>query len=215
MLRGLLSRIFIYLRLYRHRKKWRKNNSHNRLIASTFFPIGKVKGGNHSYGDLHVISYGEENEGLSIGHYVSIANDVWFLLGGNHYYKRFANYPFQVKFVDINFVETWSKGRIIIGDDVWIGTGAFILPGVQIGQGAIVAAKAVVATDVPPYAIVAGNPAQVVKFRFKEDIINKLVKIDFSRLEPEWVLKHLDVYRNEQNPELILNITGIIEKQMR
>lgn len=213
MFRNLIFRIKSYLKLYKHRKKWRKLNFHNFLVASTFFPIEKVNCGNHSYGDLHIISYGEDNEALSIGHYVSIANDVWFLLGGNHHYKRFTNYPFRAKFLDSFYIETWSKGKIIIGDDVWIGTGAFILPGVHIGQGSIIGAKAVVTTDVPPYAVVVGNPARVVKFRFSDSIISKLLRIDFSKIEPDWVLSHMDVYNDELNPERILTIPGITEKE--
>lgn len=215
MFRNLIFRFVLFFKLRKHRKNWRKKNPHNRLIASTFFPLDKVIGGNHSYGDLHLISYGEKNEGLHIGHFVSIANDVWFLLGGNHYYKRFTTYPFQAKFRDPGFVETWSKGKIIVEDDVWVGTGVFILPGITIGKGAIIAAKSVVTTDVPPYAIVAGNPAKIVKYRFEESIINMLLEIDFAKLSPDWVLAHLDVYENEQNPEFILSLLNLTEKETK
>ena len=201
----IFHKINLYLKLTRHRRTWRQKNLHNRTIASTFFPIDKVSIGNHSYGDLHIISYGEENEGLEIGHYVSIANDVKFLLGGNHYYKRFTTYPFIVKFSDPNYIETWTKGKIVIGDDVWIGTEAFIMPGVNIGKGAIVGARAVVTQDVPPYAIVTGNPATVARYRFNEETIRKAQSIDFSKIKPEDILQHLSDYKKEIDFDDIIN----------
>ncbi|MEJ0104613.1 MAG: CatB-related O-acetyltransferase [Bacteroidota bacterium] len=197
MIAKLISYTKNYLKLHSHRNRWRKINQHNQTIATTFFPIEKIKIGNHTYGDLHIISYGEENEGLEIGHYVSIANKVQFLLGGNHYYKRFTTYPFINKFVDADYVETWSKGKIIIGDDVWIGTEAFILPGVNIGKGAIIGARAVVSQDIPPYAVVTGNPARIVKYRFEAHTVKKAESIDFKRLKPENILSHLTDYKKE------------------
>lgn len=197
MIGTLYSKIRQYLKLRKHRQAWRQRNAHNRTIATSFFPLDKVTVGNHSYGDLVIISYGEENEGLQIGHYVSIANGVKFLLGGNHYYKRFTTYPFIAKFIDHKYVETWTKGKIIIGDDVWIGTDAFIMPGVTIGKGAIVGACAVVTKDVPPYAIVTGNPASIIKYRFDEESIKKALAIDFSKLEPDAVKSNLSLYKQE------------------
>lgn len=201
----VLYKIKEYLRLTRHRKSWRADNAHNRTIASGFFPANKVKVGKHSYGDLHITSYGEENEGLEIGNYVSIAKGVQFTLGGNHYYKRFTTYPFRAKFEDLHFVETWSKGKIIIEDDVWLGTEAFIMPGVRIGKGAIVGARAVVTADVPPYAIVAGNPAKLIKYRFEPEVIAELMKIDFSQLQPEEILANKALYETEND------LTKVIE----
>jgi len=72
---------------------------------------------------------------------------------------------------------TVSRGPIVIGNDVWVGRGAFILDGVNIGDGAIVGAMSVVAKDVPPYAVVVGNPARVVHYRYSEDQIKKLLEI--------------------------------------
>lgn len=203
---SIIYRIQIYFKLFRHRKNWRLLNSHNRTIASAFFPVSKVKVGNHSYGDLHIISYGEPNEGLEIGHFVSIANNVQFLLGGNHYYKRFSNYPFVSKFVDHKISESWSKGKIIVEDDVWIGTEAFILSGVTIGRGAIVAAKAVVTKNVPPYAIVTGNPATIIKYRFSEEVIKKISTINFGELNPQDVLNNLSAYQQENDYSVILDL---------
>ena len=93
---------------------------------------------------------------------------------------------------DRNKNEAVSKGDIILDDDVWIGYRAIILSGVHIGQGAIIAAGAVVTKDVPPYAIVAGVPARIVKYRFSEDIIKDLEKIDFSLMTKDIIEKHID-----------------------
>ena len=86
-----------------------------------------------------------------------------------------------------------TKGSIIVKDDVWIGTNAIICSGVTIGQGAIIAAGAVVTKDVAPYAIVGGNPAKVIKYRFDEGIRNKLLEIDISRLFCEIKQSDLDM----------------------
>lgn len=85
-----------------------------------------------------------------------------------------------------------SKGNIIVEDDVWIGQNAFILSGVTIHQGAVIATGAVVTKDVPAYAVAGGVPAKVIKYRFQEEVINELLKIDYGRLTKELVEKHMD-----------------------
>lgn len=194
----------MYLLLSRHRKAWRAANSHNLTIAIGLFPHDKVKVGRHSYGDLNIVSFGSANEGLEIGHYVSIAAGVKFMLGGNHNYKRFTTYPFLIKHQDPSIVEALSKGKIIVEDDVWIGTEAMILSGIRIGKGAIIGARAVVSRDVPPYSIVSGNPAVVVKYRFDEVSIQQAKSIDFSKLEPQDILENLHLYKKELNFEELL-----------
>ena len=87
----------------------------------------------------------------------------------------------------------------MLEDDVWIGNNAMILSGVTIGQGAVVAGGAVVTKDVEPYAIVAGNPAKVIKYRFEPEIIEKLKRIDYSKLTKEKALSVL--------PQLYTNLT--------
>ena len=104
--------------------------------------------------------------------------------------------------------EAKSKGDIIIKDDVWIGTNAIILSGVTIGQGAIIAAGAVVTKDVPPYAIAGGNPAQIIKYRFEPEIIEKLKKFDYSKLTEEKIQKlGLKLYKEitKENVDNLLN----------
>ena len=80
----------------------------------------------------------------------------------------------------------------MVEDDAWIGYGATVLSGVRIGQGAVVAAGALVTKDVPAYAVVGGVPAKVIKYRFPEEICNRLQQVDYSKLTKEMVEAHLD-----------------------
>lgn len=90
--------------------------------------------------------------------------------------------------------------HVVIGNDVWIGHGAFVKPGVTIGDGAVIAAYAVVTKDVPPYAVVAGNPAQIKKYRFPEEIRSRLQQSQWWKLAP-WDLKDIDISRAEKGIE--------------
>ena len=120
-------------------------------------------------------------EKLVIGKFVQIANGVRFITASaNHPMKGFSTYPFAVfnpdtmgAYVD----EVATYGDTVVGNDVWLGYGATVLPGVTIGDGAIVGAKAVVSRDVPPFAVVAGNPAEVRRMRFDADIVEALLEI--------------------------------------
>lgn len=118
---------------------------------------------------------------LIIGKFCSIAAGVTFIMnGGNHRTDWFTNYPFPVfgHGWEHAMPDAWpNKGDTVIGNDVWIGYGAVIMPGVHVSDGAIVATKAVVTKDVPPYAIVGGNPAQLIRFRFDEEVITRLLQI--------------------------------------
>lgn len=166
--------------------EWKKNNLHNHLSIVTnnyiTLDVNKIICGKGTYGKIIVDFYGNEDEGLIIGNYCSIAPNTHFLLGGNHLYTNISTFPFDT-YVFNNKEFNYSKGKIIIKDDVWIGNGATILSGVTLGQGCIVGAKSVVTKNVPPYAIVAGNPATVIKYRFEENIIKVLLKIDFSKID--------------------------------
>ncbi len=129
-----------------------------------------------TYGDFEVFSW---NEGatLFIGSYTSVAAGVKILLGGEHRIDWVTTYPFSQLW---EVAEQYrghpkTKGNVVIGSDVWIGTEALILSGVTIGDGAVIGARAVVARDVPPYAIVTGNPATPVKYRFEQTVIDRLL----------------------------------------
>jgi acetyltransferase-like isoleucine patch superfamily enzyme len=190
----MIGRIIAEFRLRRFRQTWRKLNVHNFTVPNNVFHADKVSVGTATYGDLVIDMYGATAERLSIGHYVSIANGVKFLLGGAHRTDTFSTYPFRVRLLGEK-QEAGTRGPIVIGDDVWIGTDALILPGVTIHQGAIIGAGSVVAKDIEPYAIYVGNPARLVKFRFPEEVIRELRHVDFSRMTREFVRQHqLDLY---------------------
>lgn len=115
---------------------------------------------------------------LVIGRYCSIAAETRFIMnGGNHPTTWMTTYPFPVfgQGWEAAMPESWpNKGDTTVGHDVWIGYGATIMPGVTIGNGAIIASLSVVTRDVPPYAIVGGNPATVLRYRYDEATIARL-----------------------------------------
>ena len=139
-----------------------------------------------------------------IGNYCSIAPDVSFVIDGEHNYKLISTYPFKQRYLGGKDVSE-SKGDIVIGDDVWIGTRATILSGVSIGQGAVIAACSVVTKDVPPYAIVGGNPAHIIKYRFDEATISRLIKLDYSKINRENVKQNLEMLYSNYEKEFDVN----------
>jgi len=161
---------------------WKRQNKHNFTVVGERFPkeISIVKVGRYSYGPLNVHSFGNSNEKLIIGDFCSIASGVKFLLGGEHSYKNISTYPFKEFFSKEN-VNTYTKGPIIIEDDVWIGEDTLILSGITVGRGSIIGAKSIVTKNIPPYAIYAGN--KVIKYRFEDEIIKKLLKLDYQKLD--------------------------------
>lgn len=193
---GIISEIKISL----YKMKWRAHNKHNGTYPITIFDEEAVNVGNMTYGELYVLKYGKEGK-LRIGHFCSIAPHVVFILSADHYLNHFSTFPFKVKMLGIEKVESISKGNITIDDDVWIGYGATILSGVHIGQGAVVAAGSVVVNDVPPYAIVGGVPAKVIKYRFSPEMIEELLKVDYSKLTKEMIEEHIDdLYAELKDP---------------
>lgn len=135
---------------------------------------------------------------LIIGKFCAIAKDVTFIMNGaNHKSTGFSTYPFFI------FGNGWEKsapqpgdlpfkGNTEIGNDVWIGYNATIMPGVKIGSGAIIASKSVVTNDVPAYAVVGGNPAKIIKQRFDVKTINALLSIAWWDWSNDKITAHLD-----------------------
>jgi len=178
--------------LYRFRRKWRKLNSHNQTVAKNIFPPKSVKVGKETYGALEVHTWGENEQGLEIGSYVSIANGVKFILGGNHRMNTFSTFPFKAKFSGKK-VDSLSKGKIAIDDDVWLGLEALVLSGTHIGKGAVIGARTVVSGQIPSYSIVVGNPGKIIKYRFNRDIIDLLEQINFADLSENFIRDNIDL----------------------
>lgn len=182
------------------RKKWREINKHNDTIACNIFNENTVSVGKGTYGGITVFNDVPTKQ-LIIGHYCSIALNVTFLLGHDHRVEYLSTFPYKAEILHKQNTEAISKGDIIVDDDVWIGYGATIMSGVHIGQGAVVAAGAVVTKDVPPYAIVGGVPAKVIKYRFDPEMIEELLKIDYGKLSKEDIETHIDdLYTELKNP---------------
>ena len=108
-----------------------------------------------------------------IGNYCTIGDNV-YIGQGEHNYKQVA---LSGQLYSFNSYEEYTKKECIIGNDVWIGVGAIILRGVTIGNGAVIGANSVVTKDIPPYAVAVGSPARVVKYRFSEEKIKRLLEV--------------------------------------
>lgn len=131
---------------------------------------------------------------IKVGNFCSIARGT-NIQEHNHDSKCITTYFIKYRVFNDNYgVDAISKGAIEIGNDVWIGTGSTILTGVKIGDGAVIGANAVVTNDVPAYAIVGGTPAQVLKYRFSTEIINKLLEIKWWDWEMDKIKKNKNLF---------------------
>lgn len=145
--------------------------------------------------------YPVNKDKLIVGNFCSIACGAKFIFtSANHTLKSLSTYPFPI-FGDewntsMNVCDAWdNKGDIVIGNDVWIGFEAVIMPGVHIGDGAIIGTRAVVTKDVPPYAIVGGVPAKIIRKRFTDSVIDDLLKIKWWDWPYEKISDNLDKIR--------------------
>lgn len=137
---------------------------------------------------------------LVIGKFCALAAETRFIMTGDHKLDAISTYPFPI------FKQGWQgafnvaglpvKGDIIVGNDVWFGYDALVMNGVTIGHGAIIAARATVVKDVPPYSIVAGNPAKVVKMRFDDATIARLLQVAWWDWDIAKINRHLPVICN-------------------
>jgi virginiamycin A acetyltransferase len=134
---------------------------------------------------------------LIIGKFCALAQGVKFIMNGaNHKLSGFSTYPFSI------FKNGWEKvmpslddlpykGDTVVGNDVWIGYDSLIMPGIQVGDGAIVAARSVVVENVPPYSVVGGNPARLIRQRFPQEIVKELLGIAWWNWNVEKVTRNL------------------------
>ncbi len=146
---------------------------------------------------------------LKIGRFCALATGTTFIMSGaNHAMTGFSTYPFNI------FGNGWEegfepatvfdhlRGDTLVENDVWFGTNAVIMPGVTIGSGAIIGAHAVVVSDIPPFAVAVGNPARIVRLRFDEQTIERLLKIAWWDWPIEKITRCLDEIRRADLTEL-------------
>jgi virginiamycin A acetyltransferase len=189
-----ISRYVLY-RFYRARYLFMNHN-----------PIySKYQIGAFSYGSPTIL-WDDGKSTLKIGKFCAISGNVVILLGGEHRIDWVTTYPFNT-WDDLRQFKGHpnTKGDVTLGNDVWIGMNSIILSGVSIGDGAVVGAGSTVTNDVPPYAVVAGSPARILKFRFNEETVKKLLLI-------RWWDWNLDRIRNNMPLLLSNNIEQFIER---
>jgi virginiamycin A acetyltransferase len=156
------------------------------------------------------VKYHYENLGdkLIIGRFCQIAQGVEFLMNGMfHNLSYLTTYPFSL--FDESIGEKYPKsvnfpmkGDTIVGNDVWVGYKVTIMPGVQIGDGAIIGTAALVTKNVPAYAIVGGNPARIIRMRFDDKTIEKLLKIQWWNWDIDKIVANVDTLLSETVDEL-------------
>lgn len=149
--------------------------------------------GAHSYG-VPIVHDWDEGTTLRIGKYCSIARNVQIFLGGNHRTDWISTYPFPAFFAAAKDIKKYgfSKGDVIIGNDVWLGSNCIILSGVKVGDGAVIGCGAVISQNVEPYAIMAGNPAQFVRWRFDESTRQALQRTAWWDWPEDEIIRVLD-----------------------
>lgn len=181
---------------------------HRRVcFIKNFIKSPNIIVGDYSYYDDPVdpegfernVLYHFENDRLIIGKFCAIATQVKFIMNGaNHKLDAISTYPFPA------FGQGWEKamdklmnlpnrGDTIIGNDVWIGYDSLIMPGVKIGDGAVIAARSVVVSDIPPYTVAGGNPARPLKQRFSDEVVAELLEIKWWDWDIEKITRNLDV----------------------
>lgn len=165
-----------------------------------------------------LFNYPEFGDKLIIGKFCSIASGTKFIMGSaNHRLGSVTTYPFNV------FGGSWQentpdhmsqlpfKGDTVIGNDVWIGRESIIMPGVKIGDGAIIAAYSVVTKDVEPYSVVGGNPARFIKKRFNDELIDLLLEFKWWDLPPEKLVAVLPLLCDFDLEKITKKIKEMIE----
>ena len=171
-----------------------------RLPLSVAVECGLAEVGRGTYGEPTIVMFRGPKTVLRIGRYCSIAPDVVILINGAHRTDWLTTYPVRAAMNMAGAFEDGHPavpGKIEISNDVWIGFGARVLPGVSIGDGAVVGAGSWVASDVRPYAVVAGNPAVELRRRFSDDVIRKLLRMKW------W---HWPEERIRDNAELLCGV---------
>jgi acetyltransferase-like isoleucine patch superfamily enzyme len=169
--------------------------------------------GKYTYGNPNIL-WSNDNAKLVVGNFCSIAHNVNIYLGGNHRIDWVTTYPFghihQDMFNNFDGIgHPSTKGDVIIGNDVWIGSNVTIMSGVTIGDGAVIANNSHIVKNVNPYSLVGGNPAKLIKYRFTQEQIEKLLEIKWWYWEDDKINKITHLLCNNNIDEFIKSASEI------
>lgn len=168
---------------------------------------GIVTIGRHSYPDPPpVVYYVGDTARVSIGAFTSIAAGAELLAGGEHHTDWISTFPLRIRLNlagKLDDGQPGSRGDIVIGNDVWLGRHCRVMSGVTVGSGAIVAAGAVVTNDVPPYAVVGGVPARVLRMRYTDEQIDALLRIGWWNWTDETIRERVEELSSPHIDEFI------------
>lgn len=161
--------------------------------------------GKHTYGpEPKIMGVPDIAAGSKIGKFCSIADNLQFIVRGAHMIDWVTTYPFQALWnVNVPLHDLPPHSPIIIGNDVWVAENVKIKQGVTIGDGAILATECFVTKDVPPYALVGGNPAKIIRYRFSEDQIKELLEIKWWDWEDKDIFEIVPLLTSKNIDEFI------------
>jgi virginiamycin A acetyltransferase len=176
-----------------------RNILYTQIVSKFEPPKGIIHFGLHNTGNPKILTF-NQNTRVFTGNFCQFAEDVTIIgAGGEHPYKSVANFTLEaylLKFPDKDDSSQVKENKVVIGNDVWIGAGAIIFHGVTIGDGAVVGAGAVVTESVPPYAMVVGVPAKLLKYRFSQEQINELLAIAWWNWSDEKIIANIGFFND-------------------
>lgn len=200
-----------------HLMEWKKTIFLKHFITKNFIEVGDytyydtsfTNENPEDFENTNILYFPVNNSKLKIGKFCCLANRCKFMMSGSqHHLNAFTTYPLFWNFIDDPMVKNYVEvipdkkyyhkeyGDTVVENDVWVGYDALIMPGIKIGSGAVIGAGAVVTKDVPPYTIVAGNPAIIIRKRFDDETIKQLLAIEWWNWPIAKILRAYDALMN-------------------